>query len=571
MTTDSASASGTPDDAVGPSATDGTVGSAFRSREAAGSRRAIALETGRETVASLRGALWQALARPTASDVAIIVATLAIGIAIGSRLVGPELAALAMAAGLGAAVATRLLASRRPIVRGFGGVVAVPVAVLVSSPALLAGALALSSSGVGLFAGLAVWALVVAALAAGLVSWERLGDGGVRRAATGTTLTVLGVIGVVVIRILPDSGAREHAGAAAMDLLGVAGDVLVAAEGSWAVVSFAGLLLVTAFASSRTLGYLPVERLVPPDRRGRVAEVIARVRRGCSLLTRAALALGIAAVVAPLAIQEIASMPLSPAALRTVLPAPAGDALAALVTASELRVALGAVFLLVLGVALLEWTRRLLGANVAHALARLVAPSVGGALVALVLARAFSSMALAADVEGLLEGTAPSSVVELIGAFPAFALAALALVIALGSLSSLLWSVVSLRLIRVLPPRAIGAALAAGAVFLLAIGLAVVGQVEVAIVTATGAFVLWDIGEYADGVRTELGRDAATTRAELVHVGGAALTGAVVAGATVACYRWVATDVAIADPAYAAIAVGSGLFAVVLVAWALRG
>ncbi|ADB62193.1 hypothetical protein Htur_3329 [Haloterrigena turkmenica DSM 5511] len=80
-----------------------------------------------------------------------------------------------------------------------------------------------------------------------------------------------------------------------------------------------------------------------------------------------------------------------------------------------------------------------------------------------------------------------------------------------------------------------------------------------------------DVLVAADGVRTELGRDAATTRAELVHVGGATLTGAVVAGATVACYRWVATGVAIADPAYAAVAVGSGLFAVVLVAWALRG
>ncbi len=43
--------------------------------------------------------------------------------------------------------------------------------------------------------------------------------------------------------------------------------------------------------------------------------------------------------------------------------------------------------------------------------------------------------------------------------------------------------------------------------------------------TGAGAFVLWDIGEYADGVRAELGRDAETLRAELVHVGGTLLTG----------------------------------------------
>lgn len=86
--------------------------------------------------------------------------------------------------------------------------------------------------------------------------------------------------------------------------------------------------------------------------------------------------------------------------------------------------------------------------------------------------------------------------------------------------------------------------------------------------TAAGAFTLWDIGEYADGIRTELGRDVATIRAELVHVGGSLLTGVVVAGA-ITCYRWIAPDVSIADPAHAAIAVATEL--VVLVSWMLRG
>jgi len=69
--------------------------------------------------------------------------TLLICIAVGATLVGLELAALAVGAGLAAAVTTTLLASRRPLVRGIGGILAVPTAVLVSSPALLAGALAL--------------------------------------------------------------------------------------------------------------------------------------------------------------------------------------------------------------------------------------------------------------------------------------------------------------------------------------------------------------------------------------------------------------------------------------------
>ncbi|WP_201293955.1 DUF7519 family protein [Natronorubrum halalkaliphilum] len=544
-----------------------------RRSDAAGttSKRTVALETGKRVLTTAKRGLWTALARPTASDVAMVVWTLSIGLLVGSRLVGLELAGLATGAGLGAALATMLLASDRPVVRGFGGAVAVPVAVFVSSPMLLAGALAVASSGVGFFAGLSVWALIIAALAAGLVSWDRLGSGGVRRGATGTMLAAFGVLAVVVLRIVPESAVRDRAGTAAMDVLGSAGEILVAAADSWAVVSFAGLLLVAAFASSRTLGYLPLERLVPPDRRGSLAAGIERSRWGCSLAVRVAIALTVAAFAASSVTDRIESVPIAPAELCSALPAPAGDVIATLVTSSGVRIALLSLVAVTLSLALLEWVRRVLGRNVARVLARLVAPAIGGAAVALVLARGLSETALEADLEGALEGTAPPSVVELLGAFPAFAIAAAILVAALFVLSSLLWSVAMLRALRILPARAIGAALAAGAVFCLAVGLAVVGQVEPAILTATGAFVLWDIGEYADGVRTELGREAATLRAELVHVGGSLLTGAVVAGGAIACYRWVLTDASITDPAHAAIAVGTGLLAVVLVTWALRG
>ncbi|ELY53255.1 DUF7519 family protein [Natronolimnohabitans innermongolicus] len=551
----------------------GSVGdSAFGSRsESDRSWRAVALETAKETLGVLERACWRALARPTASDVAMVVATLSIGVVVGSQLVGTELAALAIVAGLGAATGARLLASDRPIVRGFGGAVAVPVAILVASPLLVAGALVLTSSEVGLFAGLSVWALVVAALAAGLVSWDRLGDGGVRRGATGTTLAAVGVVGVLVLRLVPESGVREHAGTAATDLLGAAGTVVVAADGSWAVLTFAGLLFATAVATRLTLGYLPLERLVPPDGRRTFVDAVARTRWSCSMVTRIALAGGLAAVAAAPALESVDSVPITPAELRGTVPAPAGDALATLVTAPGLRVALVVLFGTLVSLAALEWCRRALGRSVARILARLLAPIAGGALVALVLARALSETALEADLAGLLEGTAPPSVVDLIGAFPPFALAAVLLVAVLGVLSALFWTVTILRVVRILPPRAIGAALAAGSIFLLAVGLAVVGQVETAVVTAAGSFVLWDIGEYADGVRRELGREAATLRAELVHVGGSLLTGAFVAGSVVALYRWITADVPVTDPAYAAIAVGSGLLALVLVTWALRG
>lgn len=563
-------------DAVGGSASrDGYGGRDRRGSPEGGSEStlSVALETGRYTLASAVRGVRTALRRPTASDIAMLCCTLAIGIAVGSTLVGRRLAALAIGAGLAAALPTVLLASERPLVRGVGGVVAVPAALVVSSAMLLAGVLALTSS-VGLLAGVTVWALVAAAFAAGLVSWRRFGRGGVRRGSTGTMLAAVGVLAVAVVPILPRARLRARALAAATDTLGALEDVLLTPDPSLTVVSFAGLVLVAAVCSSRALAALPVERLVPPDRRGSIATAVGELRRGCSLAIRGAIAMLVAAVGAPLVVERLEGPTVTPLELRVTLPAPIGDALAALVTTPGVRLALLAFAGIGLGLLALEWGRRVLGRGPSLVVARLVAPIAGGALVAVVLARGLAGPALAVDLETLvrtaLEGTAPASVLDFLTSVPPFVLLAAVLVVALGTVSSLLWAVTTLRIVRVLPRRATAGALASGAVFVLAVALAIAGRLEPAIWTTAGAFVLWDIGEYADGVRTELGRDAATMRAELVHVGGTLLTGAVVAGGTVALYRWEATDVSIAHPALAAVAVGTGLFAVALVAWVLR-
>ncbi|MCW8172062.1 hypothetical protein D8S78_02910 [Natrialba swarupiae] len=102
----------------------------------------------------------RALSRPTASDVATIGCTLLVAVVVGSALVGVGLALFATVAGLVAALATVLLASDRPLVRAVGAV-AIPAALVVVLPAVLAAALVASSSA-GRFAGVTVWALVVA-------------------------------------------------------------------------------------------------------------------------------------------------------------------------------------------------------------------------------------------------------------------------------------------------------------------------------------------------------------------------------------------------------------------------
>ncbi|RQG91855.1 DUF7519 family protein [Natrarchaeobius chitinivorans] len=528
------------------------------------------LEDGRSLLSSGIAGVRMALSRPTASDVATICCTLLVAVVVGSALVGVGLAVFATASGLAGAVATVLLASERPLVRAVGGVVAVPAALLIVLPVVLAGALVVSS-GVGLFAGVTVWALVVAGLASGLVSWRRLGDGGAGHGGTGAMLAAAGVVALVVVRVLPESTVRERAGDAAADVFGTVWAVLVVADGSWAFVWFAVLLFASALSVSSTLASLPLERLVPPDRADRLDDAVEAARRGCSYAVRIAIVLALAAFVVPAVSDRFLEFPTTPREVATIVPAPVGTALATVVTLSALRLVLVALLIAALSLAALEWGRRTLHHNVALAIARVSGPAIGAALIAVVAALVLSLVGPDLELAAALAGTAPPSVVDLVASLPPFALAAAVLVVALTALSAVLYSVTLLRALRILPGRAIGGALAAGSVFVLAIGLAVVDRVELAIVTAVGAFVLWDVGEYADVIRTELGRDANTLRAELVHVVGTALSGAVVAGGTIVLYRWVGTTTPVTDPTSAAIALGTGLFAVVLVAWSLRG
>ncbi|AXR76780.1 hypothetical protein AArc1_0436 [Natrarchaeobaculum sulfurireducens] len=504
------------------------------------------------------------------SEVVAIGLALSIGITIGTVLVGSQVAVLASVAGLAAAGAIVLLASEQAVVRGVGGVLAVPVSLLVLAPTVLVADL-VRVGGVGRYAGVTVWALLVAAFAAGLFVWERFGDGGVRRGATGTVVAAVGVVGVALFRLVPESAARERAGVAAADAAGWLWNAVVVADGPWALGSFAVLLFATAVGLRTSLNYVALERFMPPDRRASVSAALDGLERGCDVAVRLAVVIGLAAVVVPTLADQVESTLLTPGDLAAVVPAPLGEGLAALITASSLRLVLCLVLGLAVGFAGLEWLRRALRRDAARVFATLVAPALGGGVVAVALAWALAEPVLAADPAAGLDGVAPASVVALAGAVPPFALAAGVLAVGLVSLASLSFAVVGLRTFRIVPRRAIGAALAAGAILLLAAGLAVVGRVELAIATAAGAFVVWDVGEYGDGMRRDLGAGSTTVRAEFVHLGGSLLSGLVIAGGTIALYRWTAVDAPVTDPAYAALAVVTGLLAVVLVAWALRG
>ncbi len=508
-----------------------------------------------------------ALERRTASDVAVLALTVVVCLGAGSTLVGGAIAFLAIVAGVTAAGATVLLASERPLVRVGGGLIAGPVGLLVLSPTALAVDL-VGGSGVSRTAGIAVWAMVLAAFAAGLLGWHRLGEGGVRRGATGAILAAVGVVGVAIVRIVPESTARDRLGVAVADTGAWLWNGAIIAEGSLAMLTFAGMGFLSTALLGYALNYVALERFVPPDRRVELSAVVSRLERGCRIGRRVAILTAVVAVVLP-GVLDTDGLILTPAATREILP-PIGAVLAAIVTASSLRVLFVALLIVAVGSILLEWLRRAIGREVARTLVAIVAPAVGGGAVALVLGWLLSGTVAAVDPAAGLEGRVPVSVVELVASVPSFALATGVLAVGLSSLASVSITVATLRGLRILPARAIGAALAAGAVFVLAFGLAVVGQVELSILTGAAGFVIWDVGEYGDSVRRELGPNTDTFRAELVHLGGSLLSGIVVAIGTIALW-WLVADVAVTDSTTAAVALASGVLAVSLVAWVLRG
>lgn len=521
----------------------------------------------RTGVAAGRRALREGLEATTTSERVAVLLALAVAAGAGSALVGPRLGVVAVLSGVACALVAVPLSSRRPVVRALGGVLAVPAATLVAVPATVALAFGVGLAGSGYFAAIALWALVYAGFGAAAIPWSAVGRGGVRRAAVGAVLVGVGAAGVVALRVLPEPTVRTAAGRAVRAMGAALYGLLVTPTGSWATLSFLVLALVAAVVCGRALSALPPEQLLPPDRRGLPAATGDYAR---SALRGGAWLAALAAVVTLLLPSILAGELASPARLEAYLPGDSADAIVALVRAPALRGLLIATIVLGVAALALARLRSALRRGLAVSLAGLLAPVAGGAAVTLVLAGALADPG---TVETLREAGSelfPPWIVDVLLAMAPFALVSFALGVAIVSLAVTLAVASGLRAARVLPPRAIGAALAAGSIFALGAALIVVSRLEAAVLVAAAAFVVWDLGEYGDALGTELAAGAGTIRAELVHVGATALGAGAVAGAAIVLHRFVVVDASLGGPRFAAVAVGIGVGAVVLVAIALR-
>lgn len=521
----------------------------------------------RAGAAAGRRALDRVLETTTASERAATLLALAAAAAAGSALVGPRLGLVAVLSGVGCVVAAVPLASRRPVVRALGGVLAVPAATLVAVPATVALAFGVGLAGSGLFAAVALWALVYAGFGAAAVAWPGAGQGDVRRAAVGSVLVGIGVAGVVALRVLPNPAVREQGWVAARAMLSALYGALVAPTGSWATLTFLVLAVAAAVVVGRALAALPPERFLPPDRRGVLSATGGHLR---TLLRAGARLAALAALATLLVPSVLAGEFASPTRLQAYLPPEVAGAIVALVRAPALRGLLFSAIALALAALAVARLRSALRRGPAVSLAGVLAPVAGGAAVTVALAVMLADPGTIATLRDAGGELFPPWIVDVLLAMAPFALVSFALGVAMASLVVTLAVASGLRAVRVLPPRAIGAALAAGSVFALAAALVVVSRLEAAVLTAAAAFVVWDVGEYGNELRAELGTGATTLRGELVH-GGATLLGVgAVAGGAVALHRYAVVEASLGGPRFAAVAVGIGVGAVVLVALALR-
>ncbi|WP_336000889.1 DUF7519 family protein [Halorientalis halophila] len=310
---------------------------------------------------------------------------------------------------------------------------------------------------------------------------------------------------VVLARLVVDSP----------DPLLALGRALLAPSGGTALLTFLLYVVLVLYLFRLVLRSIPVATLFPPRQRPMVTARLDRVgtRLGRLLLgvTAAAVCLYVAAAVAGVH---------APAALAGVLGDAVGGPLVWLLTTLWVRtlfvIAIGTMGAVVVAERLRRRVRRLSEAD----LLRQGMPPLGAFVVALVLGLGLDLLVSADE----LLATAPPTVRPAAESLLAGGVVTAVLVVAFAALILAGLTFVALAVLvssPVLPERALGPTLSSAAAFGLAMLVVLFGGSSlVAFVVVAAAVVVWDAGEFATGLREELPAGAASTRGELVHVGG---------------------------------------------------
>ena len=544
-------------------------------------------EQSRATIGAVWGTLSSAISeagtgarrqlnRLYASDAIVIAITLTVALTVGASVTSTAIATLTFGAGVGMALSVVLSNSSNPLVGLLGGMVTVGAALVALAPLTLTVAFVFGDSGSGMIAGVTVLWLVLASFAAVTVPTRAPGDGTVRTAGRTAILAGLGILLVVALRLVPETGVREQALVAAIDAVGFGIDLIVRPGGGDALVSLLVLVAVTALIVRWGLGKLPVERFLPPERR---KSVVSGLERGRSLLHRlfqlSVLSTLVAVGVTLLSSEAIENGPEQAythvETIRTELPAPAGEHLTEFVLAPLPRWILLTACAMGLAIGLIDLVRSALRRGMAGVLANIVAPIIGGAVVTVIIATRIADPELTTTLVSVVPPSVPESVISLVIESPAFVAAGIGLLVALAVLWSAFAFITVLRMVRILPGRATGVALASIALFGTAITAALVSQPTLAVGTAVAALLVWDIGEFGTGLREELPAGTPTFRVEIVHAGTSGLAGLAVGAGALFAHDRVSAHLTPPDPQLALVALAVTAVVTALVTFSLRG
>jgi hypothetical protein len=437
---------------------------------------------------------------------------LGLDVALGVVLAGTVLAGLVVGLASDRLVVTAL-AGGAVVLAGplVASIVASPLSVLLTSPLVGLVGLVLTVTGVG------------AVFAAVLVGTPIPGDGRVARA----TRRLLVGVGLVLAALAAGALAGSVPVLNPLALLWQAVEIvvfdwLVDTADATALVTFAVVWALGLGSTALVLGRLPVVGLVPPDRRGPVRDRLSRMRRILFAVT----AVGVCPALLSLGILLATAGTTRRSALAEAIH-PAVDALATpIVTASVLRLLLLSLCLVsllaVCGYRVGTWLR-------GQSRRRLILTAVPGSTT---FAGAIA-VGLVVEFTGLDERLIASLPADTADRLDPFVQAGgtllwlALLVLALVAVFVLLLTLVLAVRYGVLPAHAAGNALASQGIFAGSLAVGIVDRPVLAVVGATLAMIVWDVGTVSRTLDRTLPAAADSTRFELVRLGGSAVIGVV--------------------------------------------
>lgn len=463
-----------------------------------------------------------------------ILLTLGVVAIAGTAFVGSTGALLAVGSGLTLALTLVMTNSSNPLLTSLGVAVSMLTGALAAAVVAFALYVLFQTGFSGLFAGLGVVSLVLASTGAFLGPIRSISRLAIARSTLVVTVGIVGVGGLIGALVAPRAELRGQATDAGVATGQTVVATALSVDPAHALSTLFLLVAAALFFVGRVVVRIPVERLLPADRRSTAVAAIEWVQQWRMTLVRGSL---VVAIVTGIGLMLDATVPPDEGAewllaytqlfrtdqLLTVVPAPVGELLVSLVSSQLLRAGLYAVVFGSIGTLL---AMRLLGAlrrGLAWTVAKLAAPLVGGIVAAIpfgLLTSRFEAIDLLLEAA---PAATPPELVEFLQGVPSFVAGAVVVAVLLTVCVLTLLALGVLATVIVLPANTGSTALASIGLFGVAVAAVVVDLPLVAVGVAAAALCVWDVGEFGATLRTELPDRTPTLRAETVHASGSLL------------------------------------------------